>query len=84
MSNQNTLTAVFESSALKSPKISELDSPTDDAMIWFLRQLDPHVGQSAPTPMDFAPKMAWVSLEPQRLHRTQILCITCNHVTVAH
>ena len=75
VSNQITLTGTFESTILISPKISDERFPTVDAMIWFCLQPEPQDGQFLSIPMDFAPKKAWVSLEPQCLHRTQILCI---------
>ncbi len=75
VSNHITLTGEFEPAILISPKISDELPPTVDAMIWFCLQPEPQVGQFLPIPIDFAPKKAWASLEPQCLHRTQILCI---------
>ncbi len=54
--NQITLAGECESAVLISPKISDKDPPTVEAMTWFCLQLEPQVGQSLPIPIDFAPK----------------------------
>ena len=60
---------------LRSPNIPDDDFSTVEAMTWLCLQLFPQVGHLVPIPMGFAPKKALVSLVPQCLHRTQILCI---------
>ena len=75
VANQITLTADFLSAVLKSPNISDEYLLTVEAMIWLSRQSEPHVGQISPSPIDFAPKYAWSTPEPQRVHRTHILCM---------
>lgn len=44
VSSQITLIGVFGSIDLKSPKISDDDPATVEAMTWFSRQLDPQIG----------------------------------------
>ena len=75
VANQITLTADFLSAVLKSPNISDEYLLTVEAMIWLSRQSEPHVGQISPSPIDLAPKYAWSTPEPQRVHRTHILCM---------
>ena len=75
VANQITLTADLLSAVLKSPNISDEYLLTVEAMIWLSRQLEPQVGQLSPNPIDFTPKYAWSTPEPQRVHRTHILCI---------